>query len=82
MGPLAEWMAAEERWHAAARAWLAEHDLFMDGHRQPDERVAEWEAFKRANPHRVLDGRRGMHGANAEGMRQRVRALDAEEVGA
>lgn len=79
MGDLAVWMAAKERWHAAAHAWLAKYDLFVDGHRQPDERVAEWLAFKKANPQRVIDGRRGMHRANAEQVRQRARALSGAQ---
>lgn len=81
MGDLHAWMAAKERWHAAAHAWLARHDLYMDEHRQPDQRVAEWLEFKRANPHRVIDGRRGMHAANAEKTRQRVRTMQPDAGG-
>lgn len=81
MGDLHVWMAAKERWHAAACAWLAKHDLYMDEHRQPDQRVAEWLEFKRANPHRVIDGRRGMRAVNAEKTRQRVRTMQPEGGG-
>ena len=80
-GDLHVWMAANERWHAEAHAWLAKHDLYMDGHRQPDQRVVEWLEFKKAHPHRVIDGRRGMHAANAEKTRERVRTMLPEAGG-
>ena len=81
MGPLHVWMAAKERWHVDAHAWLAKHDLYMDGHRQPDQRVVEWLEFKKAHPHRVIDGRRGIRAANAEKTRQRVRTMPPEAGG-
>lgn len=80
MGAIHVWMAAKDRWHAAAHTWLEKHDLYMDDHRQPDQRVVEWLAFKAANPHRVIDGKRGMHAANAERTRQRVRAMSGEHL--
>jgi hypothetical protein len=56
------WLAAKERWHAAAHAWLAEHGLYMEHHRQSDSRVDEWCAFQKANPHLVINGQAALRG--------------------
>ncbi|QYC44937.1 hypothetical protein Nocox_36915 [Nonomuraea coxensis DSM 45129] len=69
------WLAAKERWHAAARDWLAGRGLYMERHRQPDSRVREWCEFKRANPNLVIDGRdalRGIWRAQQDSLRIRM----------